>query len=782
MILNYLKIVLRLITRQKTFAFINIFGLTIGLIGFIIIFLYVRYELTYDSHQEKLDRLFMVVRDSYLDNNVYNFTPTPYPFKDAIAAEYPEIEKATRFDEWGKMLFHYGDKTFDEAVLMADKEVFDMFTFDFKEGSQTNPLPDNASVVISERIASKYFAGESAVGKVFQINGKYDFTVRAVYKNFPPNATMRNDIILPIEFYTTLGRDLTRWGGNSVNVFILLKEGVDVRNFEEKLRPRLAKQQQSEKPDQLFLHPYKDLHLHNFHYKGGPIEAVYIFSFIGLAILALAAINYVNLVTARSIRRAKEIGIRKTVGAGKRQVVFQFLSESVLFALISLNFAVVTVELILPFINPVINKQLSVDYSNPILIVSLLAIALITGLLAGAYPAFYLAGFSPVTVLKNSGKLKSGNFKSALVIVQFSVSIALIITSIILYRQFEHLRNMPVGFVKENIFYFKLEDESKRQFETLKKELEGVPEVKLVSAAGHLPTEIFSNGGGFDWEGKDPDKDVLITFSWSDESYLDLFSMKLKEGRFFKAGEVDRDTTSKIVKVVVNQKLIDITGFKDPIGKMLKADSWRYEIIGVIDNFNFLQMRREDGPLMLFYNPTGAQYGFVRVEGDPAATKTTLDEKYSKLFPQYPPNFQLLEDRYQAYFGTENRNAQMFGYFTLLAILISCLGLYGLASFIAEQRRKEIAIRKALGAHTAGLSVLMLKDFAIWIVISNAIAIPLAWYYSNEQLSKYIFKTEISMWIFGAAALLSLVIATATVMVQVLRTTAQNPAMVLKYE
>jgi putative ABC transport system permease protein len=782
MIANYLKIVLRLLTRQKTFAFINIFGLTIGLVGFILIFLYVRYELTYDSHQKKLDRLFMVVRDSYLDNNVYNFTPTPYPFKDAISAEYPEIEKATRFDEWGKMLFHYGDKTFDEPVLMADKEVFDMFTFDFKEGATTNPLPDNASVVISEKIADKYFAGESAIGKVFQVNGKYDFTVRAVYKNFPPNATMRNDIILPIEFYTSLGRDLTRWGGNSVNVFILLKEGVNVKNFEEKLRPRLAKQQTSDKPDQLFLHPYKDLHLYNFHYKGGAIEAVYIFSIIGVAILALAAINYVNLVTARSIRRAKEIGIRKTAGAGKRQIVFQFLSESILFALISLNFAIVIVELILPFINPVINKQLSIEYSNPALLLSLFSIALIAGIVAGAYPAFYLAGFSPSVVLKSSEKLKSGNFKSALVIVQFSVSIALIITSIILYRQFEHLRNLPVGFVKENVFYFKLEDESLRQFESLKKEFEGISQVKAVSAAGHLPTEIFSNGGGFEWEGKDPDKDVLITFSWSDESYIDLFSMKITDGRFFKAGEVDRDTVNKIVKVVVNQKLVDITGFKDPIGKRLKSDSWSYEIMGVIENFNFLQMRREDGPLMLFYNPSGAQYGFVKVEGDAASVKPALEEKYSKLFPQYPPNFQLLDDRYQSYFGNENRSAQMFGYFTLLAILISCLGLYGLASFVAEQRRKEIAIRKALGAHTAGLSALMLKDFAIWILISNAIAIPLAWYYSNELLSKYIFKTDMSVWIFVAAASASLIIATATVMVQVLRTTSQNPAMVLKYE
>ncbi len=781
MILNYLKIVFRLVTRQKAFAFINIFGLTVGLAGFILTFLFVRYELTYDSHQEKIDRLYMVVRDSYLDNEVYNFTPTPFPFKEAISTEYPEIEKATRFDEWGKMIFHYGDKTFDEPVLVADREVFDMFTFRFVEGDASNPFPDNSSVVISRKIAQKYFGNESAVGKVVQVNGKYDFTVRGVYENFPANSTMRNDIVLPIEFYKTLGRDFARWNSNVVNCFILLKEGVDVQSFEQKLKPRLGKQQQSDKPDELFLHPYKDLHLYNFHYKDGLIETVYIFSIVGIAILALAAINYVNLVTARSIRRAKEIGIRKTAGAGKRHIVFQFLSESILFSLLSLNFAVLIVELILPYINPVINKQLAIEYTNISLILSFIGIAVGTGLLAGAYPAFYLARFSPASVLKSSEKLKSGNFKSALVIVQFAVSIALIITSIVLYRQFQYLRNMPVGFSKENIFYFKLEDETRRQFDVLRREFESLGEVRAVSTANHIPTEIFSNGDGIEWEGKDPNSNVLISFTSADDKYLDVFGMKLVEGRFYQPDEVDTDTVAKIVKVVVNQKIVDMTGFKEPIGKMLKADEWSLEIIGVVEDFNFLQMRRETGPLIIYHN-TGGQLGFVKTNGEAGGVKALLEKKYSALFPQYPPNFQLVEDRYRSYFGNEDKNAQMFGYFTLLAILISCLGLYGLASFVAEQRRKEIAIRKALGANTTGLSALMIRQFLIWVAVANALAIPMAWYYLNGYLARYTYKTDISPWVFIAAAGVSLVVAIVTVLFQVLKTTSQNPAVVLKYE
>jgi putative ABC transport system permease protein len=780
MLSNYLKIILRIIVRQKTFAFINIFGLTIGLIGFILIFLYVRYELSYDKHHEKLDRIYLIVRDVHVDNTIYNFTAMPYPFRDAIASEFPEIDKVTRYDEWNQFMFRHDDKVFNELVLAADKELFDIFTFHFTEGAAGNPLPDANTVAISKSIATKYFGNTSAVGKSFQVNGQYDVTVSAVYSDFPPASTMRPNIIMSIDFYKTLQRDLTNWHSNSTLIYLLLHPGTNVKAFEQKLKPRLAKNQKS--ADELFLHPYKDIYLHNFHYTGGQIKFVYIFSAIGVVILALAAINYVNLVTARSVRRAKEIGIRKTVGATKRHVVFQFLSESVLFALIALNFAGLTVELVLPWLNPLIGKELSIEYNSPPLLLSLLAISLFAGVMAGVYPAFYLAHFSPSVVLKNSAKLGGGNFKSALVIVQFTVSIALIIISVILYRQFEHLRNLPVGFSKENVFYFKLENETLKGFESLRKNLTELPSVISVASSNRLPTEIFSTGDGYSWEGKDPNQDVLISLTNVDSDYIKTFGMEMKAGRFFEPGEITQDTARKVVKIVVNERLVDIAHFKDPIGKFVITDPWRYEIIGVVKNFNFTKMSTEEGPLMMFDSPDAAQIGFVRVNGNPAVAKKQIEDRYTKLFPQYPANFQLLEDRYQQYFGRESRNAGIFGYFTLLAILISCLGLYGLASFVAEQRRKEMGIRKALGANTSGLSLLMMKDFAKWIVIANLIAIPVAWYYSDTMLSQYVFRAQISAWIFAGSALVSALIAGATVVFQVLKTTAQNPASVLKYE
>lgn len=782
MISNYFKVILRNLTRQKAFAFINVFGLTIGLIGFIVIFLYVRYELTFDQHHKKVDRIHMVFRDVHLDNNVYNFTPVPYPFRDEVVNEFPEIEKAARLDAWSRFLFQYEEKTFDEAVTMTDKEIFDIFTFQILEGDANNPLPNDNSVAISRKTAIKYFGDDRALGKVVHVNGNDDFTVTCVYDNLPPNVSLRFDIILPLDYYRKLGRDLSAWNSNAVNILMLLHEGTDVSAFQKKLEPKLAQHQPSDKPDKLFLHPFKDIHLHNFHYKGGAIQFVYLFSIIGVVILALAGINYVNLVTARSVRRAKEIGIRKTVGASKSQVIAQFLSESVLLALVALNFAVLAVELLLPLINPVIGKELTIEYTNPVMILTLIGIAIATGLLAGLYPSFYLSRFTPSAVLKGSSASGRGTFKSALVIIQFSVSIALIITSIFLYKQLVYLKTLPTGLAIERVIFFKVEEEPRRNIEGLRASLKQLQGVSDVAFAGHLPSEVFSNGGGYNWEGKDPEQDVLISSTWGDDGYLNTFGIKLLDGRYYSVGEVTTDTINNIEKVVINKRMADIIGFAEPVGKMIQRGDWRLEIIGVVSDFNFLRMRSDVGPLMIYYSPDGGTFGFVRIDGDVEKVKREVENTYARMFPQLPPDFRSYSDHHDNYFGTETQNARIFGYFTLLAILISCLGLYGLASYLAEQRRKEMGIRKALGASTAGLSALMMKDFVIWILIANAIAIPVAWYYSNDLLSKYAFRTEISSWVFIVAIVISIVIAGATVIFQVLRTAGQNPAAVLKYE
>jgi putative ABC transport system permease protein len=782
MFTSYFKIMARLVGRQKTFTFLNVFGFAIGLTGFILIFLFIRYEFSVDKFHQKLDRLYLIVRDSYYGENTYQFTPVPYPFKDVIVNEFPEIEKSVRMDPWNKFVFKHGSKLFEEQVLLADKEIFDMFTFNLLEGDKSHPLAGKFDVAISKKLADKYFQREKALGKILQVGGKFDFTVSAVYEDLPPNSTLQSDIILPLEFLGTLGNNMTYMGSNACLTYLLLQEGVDVKAFEEKLKPRLGKEQQRDKPDELFLHPFKDYHLHTFHYSGGFIETLYIFSVIGFAILLLAGINYVNLVTAKSVRRTKEISIRKTLGAYKIQLIKQFLGESTFLALLALTFAILFVELTLPFLNPLLNKKLFIDYANPFLMTALIGFALVTGLIAGTYPAFYLARLSPSSAMKQNEKTKGGSFKSALVVFQFTVSIALIITSILLNKQFNYLINLPVGFDKDNIFYFKLEDEVISQCARVKKEFSELPSVQSISLSSHLPLQIGWNGGGFEWEGKNADQEVLISFTQTDESYLKAFSIPLVEGRYFNEGEIVYDSVSLITKVVINKSLKDITGFKDAVGKYLRRENERFEIIGVIEDFNFYGNRDKSGPLLITYEPTQLNYGFVKFNGSPLAVKEQLEKKYSIMFPNYPSNFNLINDWYERGFTLTASNAKIYSYFTALAVIISCLGLYGLASFIAEQRRKEIGIRKVMGATTQGLTTLLLKDFGRWLLFANAIAIPLAWYYSNQLLEKYTYRTNISVWIFVVAAILSILIAGITVFGQVFRTARQNPADVLKCE
>lgn len=780
MLSNYLKIMARSIRRHKAFAFINIFGLSIGLSGFILIFLFVRYEFSVDKYHEKIDRIYVVVRDSYYGSDKYQFMPLPYPFKDMLVQDFPEIEKATRTDPWNKFVFKYNDTQFEEQVLLADKEILEIFTFKLIEGSSSTALKEKFDVVISKRIANKYFPEEKALGRVLHVDGKYDFTVSAVYEDLPDFSTLKPDIIIPFEFLASVGYDLTNTSNNACLTYILMHDGTDVSKLEEKLKPKLGEVQPRENPDELFLHPFKDLYLYNFHYSGGLIETVYIFTLIGFAILVLAGINYVNLVTARATRRAKEIGIRKAIGASKSQLIIQFFGESILLTLLALGFAIFFVEISLPFLNPLLNKKLFIDYGSPLFLATLVGFSLATGLISGIYPAFYLAKLSPMTIIQTE-KLGGKSVKAALVVFQFTVSIALIVSSVLLNKQFEYLINLPVGFEKRDIFFFKMEDEAIIQYDRVKKEFSELSYVESISLSSHLPLQISWNGGGFEWDGKDSDKDVLISFTQTDDNYLKTFSIPLIEGRYFNEGEQVDDTINNITKIVINRSLKNLTNFKEAVGKHLRNSGQKFEIIGVIEDFNFYGNRGQSGPLIITYEPKKLSYGFIKFQGLQSLVKEQLEEKYSTIFPNYPPNFNLLNDWYESGFSITSSNAIIYRYFTGLAIIISCLGLYGLASFIIEQRKKEISIRKVMGATTEKMTILLLKDFGQWILLANAIAMPISWYYGTQLLEKYTFHTEISVWIYLQALIASILIAGITVITQVLRIARQNPAEALKY-
>jgi putative ABC transport system permease protein len=783
MIINYFILTFRHMKKNFSYAFINILGLAIGLAAAILISLFVTYELDYNKSHEKVDRTFMVVRDAFFNGQKYYWNSLPFRFASIFKEEVPEVEKAAQLMNF-TMLLKYDDKLFNEPVLAAGPDLFDILTFNLISGDHDAPLPDKYSISLSENVARKYFPDGNAVGQTFQGNNEFSLTVSSVYENLPPNSSHKPNVIVHADILKDIFKDwnLESLQNNSFPTLVLLKEGADLNTVVGKIEPRLAQEQIKDvNPDKLFLHPYKDLYLHKYKYEaGGPIQQVYIFIAIGVIIMLLAGVNYVNLVTARSVKRAKEIGVRKTFGASKTRIVAQFLGESVLFALIALIIAIIVVELLLPVINSEINKQLIFDWSNYGYLAAVFASAILIGLLSGLYPAFYLAKFDPAYILKGLTNKEKGSFKSALVVFQFAASIALIICSVILYMQFNYLTNYDIGMKKEGLIYFYLNDDYKKGMESIRATFKEVPEVEEVTFSSNLPISIWSNGWGYEWEGKNPDDDVLVSNLMTDNNFINTTGIELKEGRYFLPGEVTLDTTNKVMKVVINETFANVINKPDLVGNSIKRGDYNYEIIGVIKDFNFLQLSAKTEPLCITHNPEYTNYGMVKVSGNVTEIKSVLDSKLRETFPAYPADVQFLENTYNNSFNNQKMQASIYGYFTLLAIFISCLGLFGLASFLAEQKRKEISIRKVLGSGNEGIYYLMMKIFVRWVGMATILGWPVAWYYGDTLLKNYVHRIDMPYYLFPLAGLAAILIAILTVAFQVYKATRENPAVVLK--
>jgi putative ABC transport system permease protein len=700
----------------------------------------------------------------------------PPPLRGKLVKDYPEIIAATGMDMMG-LVIKPGDESFDETVRFADPEIFSMLSFELAEGDKDHPLEDMFSMAISEEIAQKYFKGEGAIGKTVTVQNEFEFTVTAVFKNLPYNMSYRSEIIIPFEFMGKIGVDLDMWGNNSPRILVELDDQAEWKNVSEKIK--LGLQDEYETTAELFLHPLKDNYLHNLHYKGGNIEYVYIFAVIAFAILLLACINFMNLATARSVKRSKEIGIRKATGALRGQIIFQFFGESVLLSVISLNFAVVIVELLLPGINALSGKHLDIDYSDITLIGSFISIGVITGILAGIYPALYLSSFSPAVVLRGISKKSSGSsFRKVLVVIQFAISITLIISTTVVYNQLNYIMNADLGISRDHIVYLPLRSMVRENLEPLTIELKRLPMVDNVSASTALPNQIGSNGGGWQWEGKDPDSDVLISMTSSDDQYVKTFGMQMAQGRFYNK----ELATDSVNRVVINEKLVDMMGLDNAIGKLIFRGSSQLEIIGVVKNFNFQSIKNEIEPLIIFYDSWDHYALSIRVSGEEQIAMDAINDVYKEMYPDVPADLALLEQSIEDQYQREEKLGNVFQYFAILAIIISCLGLYGLSTFMAEQRKKEMGIRKTMGASVSIITKMMLTDFMKWVLIANLISWPIAWYLMDNWLAKFAFHVSFGWWIFVIAGLISIVIASSTVMFQSIKTGLTNPIHALKHE
>ena len=790
---NYLIIAVRSLFRQKGFSLINILGLAIGLASALLILLWVQDELSFDRFHEYADRLYRVEEDQYYSGEVYHVNVTPYPSGPVWKDEIPEIEDACRYQWPSGMLFTYGEKAFYEGGCVAvDSTFFDLFTYEFVHGNKATALTEPYSAVLTEETAEKYFGDENPIGKSLSVNNQFEFTVTAVLKSIPKNSINQFDILVPFDYLKEIGQYGDSWGNNSIRTYIKLVENAVIDSVDSKLTA-VVRGHNEETTTDFMAAPFTGIHLHQYWGYGhdpSAIVFVYIFSAIAIFVLLIACINFMNLSTARSSTRAREIGLRKVSGAGRKSVIIQFFGESVLLAFISLVFALIIASSILEVFNKVSGKEL--DFSSLMstqFIIAMILVTLLAGLISGIYPALYLSAFRPIKVLKGdlSSGMKSGWFRKVLVVVQFTLSVFLIIGTVIIYRQLNFMKSKDLGYDKDNLFYFQMRGGIKDNYQTIKDEFLRDPQVLNVSASNHQPHQIGSNSGGGDWDGKDPDQGVLIGTHIVDYDYIETVKIALTEGRTF-SKEFPADLANPAdssANFMINEVLEKIMGKENAVGERFSFWGMEGRIIGVMKDFHYHSVRSKIEPVVFLLAPT-EWFSWITVRiapGDLEKTMRNLEKTWNEIMPGYPFDYNFVDESIDQIYRTEERLGNLLKYFTILAIIIACLGLFGLASFTAEQRTQEIGVRKVMGARVRSVMLLLSKEFSLLVIISCLIAIPASWLVMKKLfLQNFEYRTDLAWWIFLVASLAALLIAILTVSYQAARAALTNPADALRYE
>lgn len=785
MIKNYVKIAIRNIVRHKGYSFINIAGLAIGMACCILILLWVQDELSYDRFHENSEDLYRVIQDIKFTDYNTTWTITQGPLGPSLKKDFPEIINAAQIT-WRGFRLSYDEKNFDEEVGMADGSIFEMFTFPLLNGNPAQALSDPHSIVLTEEMAEKYFGNEDPIGKKIKANNEYDFVVTGVMKNTPRNSHLQFDFLIPFIFGRELNYSVDRWNNSQFRTYVQLQEGISAQESIQKISGYLFEKPTIEKDARLNLQPLTRVHLHSnyeFDQAHGDIKYVTIFSIIAIFILLIACINFMNLTTARSGKRAREVGMRKAVGAKRTDILRQFFGESILLAFIALVFALAIVWLSLPAFNNLSSKELSLDIAgNLLILLSLFCIAVLTGIIAGSYPAIFLSAFQPANVLKGSSPTgtKSLIFRKALVVFQFSLAILLIICTAFVYVQLSYMQNEKLGYDKEHMIYMGMRGEMRAKFETIKNELLQNPGITGVTASSEVPTYgvTFSNSL-WRWDGQSEDEEILMRATFVDVDYFKTLGIEVVKGRSF-SKEFPTDSKEAIM---VNEKAAEIMRMESPLGKRLSIGDDHFKIIGVVKNYHFRSLHQEIDPLILIYNPEVCRVLFARLKSDNISnTISKIEKVWKKFAPGYPFRYRFLDEALDNLYNSEQRIGTIFRYFSFLAIFISCLGLFGMASFTAEQRTKEIGIRKILGASMSNIVLLLSKEFTKWVLVANIIAWPVAYYAMDRWLQRYAYRVNIAIWPFGLAAVLAFMIALMTVSYQAIRAAIASPADSLRYE
>ena len=790
MIKNFFRVAFRNLLTNKSTSFLNIFGLSIGLAAALLILLWIQHELSYDKFFKDADQIYRVEEDQHYSGNVYHVNVTPYPSGKEWKKRIPEIIEYTRFSNLPRVLFEKDDmKMFEDNLRGVDSTFFRMFSFSFKYGDPNTALSEPHTIVLSEELAEKYYGDENPLGQSITIEKQFDFRVTGVLEKMPNNTVLNFDALIPFRFLEQIGVTNDQWGSNSIVTYVKCVPEFDRKALGEKMTS-IQREYVPESLTDFMVADLTRIHLHSyFGYERSPgaIIYIYIFGAIGLFVLVIACINFINLTTARSSLRGKEIGVKKVVGAHKGNMVVQFVLESVFQVLIALVFAMIIIGLLLQPFNTISGKEFELAHMfNPRFIFGSLVVAIIAGFIAGIYPAFFLSSFNPVNIFKGEvvkGK-KSGGLRRVLVITQFVLSIFLAVSGIIIYLQMQHMRNLDMGYDEENLIYIPVTDNFESKYNAIKGELERNPLIENYSASWLNPVYIGSNSSGVNWEGKDPDLDVLFSFNAVDYDMLETMKYEIVQGRPFSRDYPGDMAVDTMANFLVNEELVRIMGVDDPVGRWFRFMGFRGEIVGVLKDFHFKSARDKIEPIAIFLGqPERYNYILIRLsEINPEGAVEAVRDIWNRVIPDYPLTFEYAAEVLQAMYGSELRMSRLFKYFTILATLIAALGLYGLSSFIAEKRTREIGIRKIMGSTVSRVVLLLSREFLYLVIIASVIGFPLSYLYLNNWLKDFPYRIDIGASVFIIVGFVALAISLLTVSFQSYRAAVINPANAIRRE
>jgi len=793
MLKNYLKIAWRNLLRNRVSSIINIGGLSIGMAVAMLIGLWINEEFLFNKNFPHYQRIATVLQNNTMNGEIGTGINVPPPMGAELRKSFGSDFKQVVMASWNEThILSAGDKKISKSGSFFEPGVTGMLSLHILTGDK-HPLDEPASIILSAATAKDIFGKDDPVGKTIKIDNNQDVKVTAVYENIASNSSFGDvQYIMPWQLMVnTQGLDKAAdpWRCNCYFSYVQLNENADIDKVSAKIKDiKLSKVDKSElkqKPS-VFLYPMSKWYLYaefkNGYNTGGRIQYIWLFGIIGLFVLLLACINFMNLSTARSEKRAREVGIRKSVGSLRGQLISQFYTESLVVAIVAFMFSLLLVQLTLPFFNDIAGKKIAILWGNPLFWLAGLVFSCITGLIAGSYPALYLSSFNPVKVLK--GVFRAGRFaavpRRVLVVIQFTVSVVLIIGTIVVFRQIQFAKDRPIGYSRNGLITLQMSTgDIHKHFETVKNELINGGAIANLAEAGSPPTAVWSTNAGFDWNGKDPGQAVEFPNIDVSYEYGKTVGWQFKDGRDF-----SREFLTDSNAFVINETAAKFIGWKNPVGEILKWDGTPYRVIGVIKDMVVESPYSQVRPT-LFHLSSGAG-NLVIAKIHPAVNTAKALEMMETVFKKYNPaqpfDYQFVDETYAKKFGDEQRTGKLAGFFAILAIFISCLGLFGMASFVAEQRTKEIGVRKILGASVLNLWGLLSKDFVVLVILSCAIAIPAGYYFLHDWLQKYEYRTEMQWWIFAVSGAGALVITLLTVSFQAIKAAIANPVKSLRTE